>query len=443
MLFFVPQLLILLGLPLLFLGIWRLKQGWRPARVGDDPYCRACEYSLVGLESNRCPECGAALTDNNIVHGRRSRNPPAFWLGLFLILLGIAAFLPFCTDAFSDIQWIRLKPTSWLLSDLKGSFNPPAWNELKRRGTDGSLNDSQIQAIIDQALPQQIATPASPIAGELVTFAADQLLAGKMTEPQKQRFYTQIFSCSLQTRPQISLGSFVSYRLNERSGCPTTPWWIEDSIRAVKIDGKIIEDRYKNPGGGGRQSGLSSGGSMGSSVKCSTVGKHELTIVVRIALSKGPFGLPNQSQLVYQEDRDVSTTFEMVAMPGAIELIDDPKLAPQMRAGITPQSFEYDSAHHVIRGEFQITSVPCDVAFDVIGRWDGKEHLIYSLNCNASNTNQNATYSLTGSVDTPPPPSIDLILRTSEKAARDTVDQTQIWKGELIYRNLPVKIIAK
>jgi hypothetical protein len=33
---------------------------------------------------------------------------------------------------------------------------------------------------------------------------------------------------------------------------------------------------------------------------------------------------------------------------------------------------------------------------------------------------------------------VDLILRSSEAAARATVDLTSIWKGELVYQNVPV-----
>ena len=43
-------------------------------------------------------------------------------------------------------------------------------------------------------------------------------------------------------------------------------------------------------------------------------------------------------------------------------------------------------------------------------------------------------------METPAFTSCDIILRSSEKVAKETVDLFEIWQGELVYRDVPVKL---
>ena len=54
---------------------------------GSDPHCRDCNYLLVSLQSDRCPECGTLLTATNIVHGERSRGIGSLIGGTIAILI--------------------------------------------------------------------------------------------------------------------------------------------------------------------------------------------------------------------------------------------------------------------------------------------------------------------------------------------------------------------
>ncbi len=63
---------------------WRAAVRLRNRRVGDDPTCGACGYSLVGLPetSNRCPECGTDIRAPGAVQRgyNRSLRPVLVWM---------------------------------------------------------------------------------------------------------------------------------------------------------------------------------------------------------------------------------------------------------------------------------------------------------------------------------------------------------------------------
>src|SRR5687768_17277287 len=72
----IVRLLLFLALPPLLLGLVLVKLAYFPRRRGNTPHCRKCNYTLTGLSSERCPECGQPLDDNvAVVHGERPRRP--------------------------------------------------------------------------------------------------------------------------------------------------------------------------------------------------------------------------------------------------------------------------------------------------------------------------------------------------------------------------------
>ena len=113
-----------LGIGVLLLlvpGVILLKRGFWPRRRGEEPRCRACGYLLIGIESERCPECGAFLSPLAIVHGRRHRRHILGWAGVVMLLLFAGLLFPYLTGAFGDINWYHFKPTFWVMRDLQSS----------------------------------------------------------------------------------------------------------------------------------------------------------------------------------------------------------------------------------------------------------------------------------------------------------------------------------
>src|SRR5580658_3751743 len=62
--------------------------------VAFEPVCRKCGYSLVGLDRDRCPECGTPfdrdLRDTRVLRGERSRLNPFVKLILYCLLIFVA-----------------------------------------------------------------------------------------------------------------------------------------------------------------------------------------------------------------------------------------------------------------------------------------------------------------------------------------------------------------
>src|SRR5689334_5393155 len=104
-----------IGLPLFVLGLLLLKRGRWPRRVGDAPHCRFCEYSLIGLTSDRCPECGSAISPRTIVHGQRVRRPDLAFGGIGMIAASLLLAAPIAIHITRSINWYRATPTFMLL----------------------------------------------------------------------------------------------------------------------------------------------------------------------------------------------------------------------------------------------------------------------------------------------------------------------------------------
>lgn len=77
-------------LAMMGLGGWLLMTA-RRRPAGSGPHCMACGYNLAHLESPKCPECGAGLSEDTISDGPPSRFEwGRFWLGALLV------FIPAC-----------------------------------------------------------------------------------------------------------------------------------------------------------------------------------------------------------------------------------------------------------------------------------------------------------------------------------------------------------
>src|SRR5262245_13550334 len=110
-----------IAVPMLALGLMMLRMGRSPARRGSEPHCRACEYLLIGIKSDRCPECGAVLSEETIVHGARRRYPGLIWSGVAFIALAVVATVPLVTTWVQRTDWYPYKPTFMVMQDLDSS----------------------------------------------------------------------------------------------------------------------------------------------------------------------------------------------------------------------------------------------------------------------------------------------------------------------------------
>jgi hypothetical protein len=76
-----------------------------------------------------------------------------------------------------------------------------------------------------------------------------------------------------------------------------------------------------------------------------------------------------------------------------------------------------------------------NLAFDVFARVKGKEFPLGSVTFRGSGIRGFGTHTLPiGGLRT-----VDLVLRSNDALARQTIDMNQIWQGELVLRDLPVQ----
>ena len=153
---------LLIGVVLLHVGAYFVRLGWFPRRAGTTPHCRRCGYSLEGLQTDRCPECGNYLTPRTIVKGRRVRRTPVGVLGLFVTLAGIGLAVVAFSPGLRNIDWDAHKPLFWVLNDLESTDTAArdrAWPELTRRFAAGALTDADKRKL-DAAVIRLIARSA-------------------------------------------------------------------------------------------------------------------------------------------------------------------------------------------------------------------------------------------------------------------------------------------
>ena len=429
-----------LGLVPATVGLVLIWRGLRTRRRGSVPHCRACEYNLTGLTSERCPECGATIGAVGIVHGEARRRPGLALIGLLCVVLGGTPLLP----VVRQTDWYPYKPSGWVLKDLQSpnvGVARRAWQELQRRSKAGRLSIAQNGKLIDVCLKKQGGgQPAGPPGvGTMVDYLGLCFLDGLLSDAQSKTFFDQIVLLELAVRPQVVVGDRVACRVSWRSRCPSASFWVVLEGNEMSLDGKVMARAL---GVSGQSSGSGGGGSSVSSFACDTPGKHTLSGTVEVTLYDGTFGDPDRSRRLHQGRRSVQATFEVLetAPPDHLMLIDDPSQEASLHACIKPVRVRCNSGQ---KGRpldceisIEIEAPPVNIAFDVIMRVDGAEHDLGSIH---KKQGESTSWGVSGAYDGPVPETCDIILRSNVDILRRTVEMSRAWKGELVYPNLPVE----
>ncbi|MGD0769843.1 MAG: hypothetical protein ABSB42_16795 [Tepidisphaeraceae bacterium] len=421
------------------LGGWLLYIG-RRRRVGGDPHCRKCNYILHGLSSDRCPECGSLLSPASIVYGEPQRRWKTFLAG-WLVLLPLGIFISIGgVSQLQDVDWYHYKPTYFVLRDLNSGRAPDqqrAWTELMRRDADKSLSANTRDALVRFALVRQAhaAQPTNSLDIDTINYLGGRCLAKDLPADQLTKFFQQSIRTKLAVRNTVVFGDWVPYlTIHDGLGPTQGGFWTRLSSGGLQLDGRKID----GPSGGSASYSGFGAGSWGTSTKCPPPGKHELTVTVHIEIFNGSMNGPGTITLEYQCDRTMTGSFEVVATKPAnlIQPVFDPKLAAAMKAAVTLQAFRYSLKDHMFDGMIRFNNPPMNLAYDVIARYGGKEHPLGEVTYHFPAGT--GGYSTSGSVPDPPPATVDVILRPSEKAAVDTVDIYSYWNQEMVFPNVPV-----
>ena len=435
-----PTVLVLLlaAAGLLLAGLL-VRRGARGKRVGDTPHCRKCEYPLRGIDSDRCPECGADLrAPGGVVVGERvpRRGPAALGVGI-----GLVALFVLVAGARPVVRYFdhyRLMPTGWLVNRV-GSPTPAvanrAWAELNRRMQDGDLAVGHRARLADQALAQQAAGRSS----EVVEWLGRAVDDGKIPEPQRTRFFQQAVVVTLRLRPVVVAGEPIPYEVRYQGRFPAERWWAQVAEVKLSVDGGAGE--VVGSGGGFR--GFGAGGSFSSTLRApgAAPGRHAVSVSARIRIIHAPADStfdPNDpaQKAVHEGDFVAGALTDVVTSPeaAALHVSEDPSLGPKIRACLAPVNFvraRRSSPPGRLSGELGIYSPPIGIAFDAFARFGGREQRLGSVTVNkGARTN----YLLRSDGPAPTGESrFDLVLRTNLDAARRTVDLFEVWKGEIVW----------
>ncbi|HTW95465.1 MAG TPA: hypothetical protein VMD30_11755 [Tepidisphaeraceae bacterium] len=429
----------IVGLMLLVLG-GRLLYVGRKRWIGTEPHCRQCDYLLHGIDSERCPECGSYLSQATIVHGEARRKWNAFvagWLILMALLAGVGVV---GSGQLQQIDWYHYLPTYFVMRDLNSAAPATvqrAWTELTRREKAGSLSVGNRQELIAYALMKQRSAPlpVTSLAQAAIDFLGQEYASGNLTASEQAQFGRQCVRIQLKVRKEVVAGDFVQYQLKEDAVAPDkgSIWFALTEMKTV-VDGKTRQE----VGGGLRGMGTG-GGSVGGGIEFKPPGKHVLGEIWHVEILDGPFDRLSD-KLIWQSDETQTVPFEILAKapPGLIQPISDPKLAAGMRGAIQQVRLwrAPGNGPNWVGGQLDVSGLPANLACDLMARFDGQEVEICTVTCGAHLGQWDIGSN--GETKVHLPDTVDVILRPSEKAARETVDMFSYWDREIVLPHIAV-----
>ncbi|MCL2641449.1 MAG: hypothetical protein FWD53_11425 [Phycisphaerales bacterium] len=430
--------------PVLVVGLYLLISGSRARRVGTEPHCRKCEYILLHLESSRCPECGTTISPRNTIIGEHQRRWRRAVVGGILIILGCLPMVGPVREVFAAIPWYHYKPAGWVFADLDSSIMfDEAIAELRRRDSLKKLPESVRQKLIENALLEQAATTAFP-RQKLLEYLSDTFADGRLTSSQAELCLDQAVVVTLTARPIVAEGEKLPLRMGRehRLGRPTisisspTLWYRYENA-PYKIDGET----QPYTGGDGQSGSISSGTSGGSSFfhkSAGPVGKHVIEIDTNWTFWYGPYGDEAASRKLGTHTHTAKAAYEVVSPDFApkIELLHTPDLHARMLTYVQIESLTHRKSDGWLSVDVKLTRVPCDVAFDVFIKIDQEEIKAGSIACAKGRSTVFRTH---GSCNKQLPAKVTVLLRPSIDAAKNTVDLTAIYSGEIEFPDVEVK----
>ena len=426
---------------LLVAGLLLIRIGFRSRRRGSTPRCRTCEYDLTGLVSDRCPECGTVITIESKVYGERYRRPVLGVIGLLLIVL---ATLPLLKPV-QQINWYQYVPTGVVLNHLETTTGPAlqkAWKEIRRRDKAGQLSKRHLNRLIEIGLKEQASSSPRKMQQTFINYLGQLYLDSTRSQQQNalspeqaDRFFSQMVTVEFETRPRVVRGDPVPYRIKHVGSGPRQGFYSEKKLLAIAVDDSEVQRS-----GGAMSGGVSGHGAMSSVFEYDVPGTHTIKADLRLRIYEGTVGTREEDRvLLYEEERSLKTEFELLdeEPEGYIQMVENPTLKQQLQNCITPERFAFRGRPNKLHGYMESKKVPVNVAFEVLASIGRKEYRLSSLQVLQG---QSTTWHFGAYADIPPAESCTVILRSNEKGARRTVDMFDIWDGELVYENIPIKL---
>ena len=432
--------------------------------------CPGCAYDLRKATHDQCPECGS------LVRLARLGSPGARRLRLAvavawscLVLAALSGGGSLLWPKITAHNWDVYKPTWWLMTKARSDDemkSSSALNELIKRIKDNKLPDETIISMVQEALAIQadVDQPWVPEWGDVVTTARSMKL---VNEKDWLLFAQQALVPELVVRSSIVEGDPVSATLFLHKRAPT------DKVLVVKVQHQkttlgdqtnlanrnlttqlsqqsTLPGQSKLPtfidiGYSPNRGFMSMGRSTSQIIANVAPGEHVLNSSWSIVISEGSYrggttGFTTTAEL-YSQTIQLQANVEVLPRgTPTIDLASDESLRSAMEAALSLRYCRIRRggfSTNMVSGLFDFDAAPMDFAFDVFVRSGEREWRVGQINSEKEHL-WDFSGSFGGSVDGLSGDQVDVILRPSQAAARQTLRITRIWNGEIVFENVPL-----
>lgn len=439
---------------LLILAAVLLANGFRPKRHGNTPFCARCGYNLTGLSGEVCPECGDPYgRPGGTVFGTRQRRTGNLVAGI--VLLGVAAAN--LVTPLKNVDWYGFMPTSFVLGDLQ-SGNPQeaqrVWDEVRRRVRAKNLTEKEYCELIDLCLKEHGSPSGRNVTDQMVEYLGKAYLARKLNPRQKEQLLNGVLNCTLDVRPRVAPNDPTPLRFKLKTRTAGVFFRMALHTEVFLIDNLPRKEKFE------RLEETNSGSYNDDRQLASIpIGRHIATLRLRARLYSAlqnrvgsiTWGLGESGSgveetwgpVLHEKPIDLTCKFEVLAEEPSdyIRRVRDPEWAEALPAciGVTHLGWKEDergwSAHKFGSGATSAT-LPTNVAADVYVRIDGLEYPVGTAE-GSKGGDIGITFRTTRLEGRKEPfKSFDLVLRPSEKVARESLGIYEMWDDVIVKNGL-------
>jgi hypothetical protein len=284
------------------------------------------------------------------------------------------------------------------------------------------------------------------LANNILDFVGSRYVNQKLTASQSDRFFANMMKVNLSVRPVIGSRSPVVYSVTNVGRGPTRDWWYRLRTLESQIDdGPVITNVVRTTSGGNGfglslESSPQDSGSMLAPV--SNPGAHRLRIKIEMTIGTtgGVSGanLDEHAVAAKRVTQDLFADFQVMEGDTPIDAVAGPDAAAIRSLLTTKLTANPDNRPPLNFTVFSAASLPVDLAFDASIKFDGQEYPIGGVTLHKGRPAGDFSYIGVTRFPAELPSSANVTLRSSEAVARQTVDITRIWKGQILLPNVPI-----
>ncbi len=336
-----------------------------------------------------------------------------------------------------------------------GMDPPPApneaWTVVETLIADSQLSSSQHSQVVALCLSQQPFDKARAWNRPMVDYLEKLYRAGKLSEAEREAFFRQIATIELLARKKVVLGDPVPILLDIRQRgpigfrvefCPAEDERMTDMLLPY-LDGKLMDGGPRMPIEVNDLRSIDSGYrehiSHQLALECDAAGRHTVELALTVRVRERPVGqVDGGVKLRHQRQIRLSADFEVLAEEPAVYIrqVNDSSLRRALTECIhcKTQKFEAGRGQH-LWVTVEIDKPPAGVAFEVFAQFEGTELRMGEVHAAGG---KSVRRFLSVESGRPAPERCSVILRSSAKVARNTVDIVEMWAGEIVYPDVPV-----